>query len=85
MSYRTLPPISGTYQSAIIVPPNERQWTASLKSWPRRSEPLSTCDSGVASAVSQAQWNRIVGLALAAAISVGGWSGIALLVGYLWR
>jgi hypothetical protein len=85
MSYRTLPPISGTYQSATTAPPNERQWTASLKSRLRLSEPLSLYDSGVAGAVGRPQWNRIAGFALAAAISVGGWSGIALLVGYLWR
>lgn len=85
MSYRTLPPISGTYQSAITVPSNERQWAASLKSRPRLSEPLPPYDSGVAGAVSRPQWNRIAGFALAAAISVGGWSGIVLFVGYLWR
>ncbi|MGB0013107.1 MAG: hypothetical protein WBQ03_15970 [Candidatus Sulfotelmatobacter sp.] len=87
MSYRTLPPISGTYQSGITAPSNERRWTGTQQTWPqlRFSGPWSAYDSGVTGKVSQPDWNRIAGFGLAAAISVGGWSGIALLVGYLWK
>jgi hypothetical protein len=87
MSYRAFPPISGTYQSGINVPPNEQRWTASLESWPQVqfSGPWSTYDSGVTGTAGQPHWNKITGFALAAAISMGGWSGIALLVGYFWK
>ena len=87
MSYRTLPPISGTYHSSIAVSSTERSWTAPLKGWQhvRFSEPWSTYDCGITGTGSQPQWNRIAGFALAAVISVGGWSGIALLINYLWK
>jgi hypothetical protein len=87
MSNRALPPISGPYQSGITVPANERRWTASLKSWQlvSFSAPRSAYGSGVTGTVGQLQWIRLAGLALAAAISIGGWFGIALLVGYLWK
>ena len=73
MSYRTLPPISGTYRSSLLLPSSERQTT-----W-------SVCDSNDITATSQLNWNMFAGLALMAAVSMGGWSGLALLVRYLLR
>jgi hypothetical protein len=73
MSYRTLPPISGTYRSSLALPLSERRTAWSI------------CDSNHITTTSQLNWNMFAGLALMAAISMGGWSGLALLVRYLFK
>lgn len=81
MNYKMqLSPISGAHESHIRMPLASGKDTRFFRSWLVYDSDLDTTRSR-----GRLNWNMAAGFALMAAVSVGGWFGIALLLRYLLR
>ncbi|MGA2021245.1 MAG: hypothetical protein ABSH02_11700 [Candidatus Sulfotelmatobacter sp.] len=79
MNYKMqLSPISGAHESHIQLPLTSAQDARFFRSWLVYDSDLDTTRSH-----GRLNWNMFAGFALMAAVSVGGWFGIALLLQYL--
>ncbi len=79
MNYKMqLSPLPGAHEAQLRLPLASQQDTRFFRSWLVYDSDLDTTHSR-----SRLNWNMVASFALMAAVSAGGWIGIALLLRYL--